>query len=50
MSMYMFCVILIHCIVKMSSKGIYCNVSNLHCPPATHLMPIHQSVNMVQWW
>lgn len=30
--------------------GIYCNVSNLHCPPATHLMPIHQSVNMVQWW
>lgn len=21
-----------------------------HCPPATHLMPIHHSVNMVQWW
>ncbi len=22
----------------------------LHCPPATHLMPIHHIVNMVQWW
>lgn len=27
-----------------------CWQDHLHCPPATHLMPIHQMGNIVAWW
>ena len=26
------------------------HMSYLHCPPATHLMPIHHKKNIEAWW